>query len=377
MAAARHAQVADELANKRIHRKIHLRRRACAPALQTQRTRQQQRTEQVVVRGRERNLRGLTLGDLRHQSVREEQVLAGVHRAVLHNNVRLGDTAGNSVTGHCHALGHLFIRTLTARHNQLRAGVLTVDFNTAIDTRRQQRSHLIPYETRTENHHIVSLLAEINQVQCSRHGKAHRVNREIGQHQRKIEINSAPHAAQRNILRRTRNKERAHNQCHTGRQRQRISKRKTLTNNEANTAIEKKTGQTQRRKNRKNRRNNNNEEREHQQNLVLRHNSRHTQAHTQQPHGSNQQPAHEHATAFPQVEANKAEKAQRRQGIQHHQRIKERRVGRRKKRHIRVQKISVCPLKIGRIENSSHNSIPLYPASIPTTLNMLWVEAQV
>ena len=128
------------------------------------------------------NFRGFTLGNLRHQGVREEQVLAGVHRAVLHNNVHLGNTAGYSVASHRNTLGDLFIRTLTARHNQLRAGVLTVNFDAAVDTTRKQRSHLITNETRTKHHHIVSFLTEIYQVQRSRHGKAHRVDGEIGQH---------------------------------------------------------------------------------------------------------------------------------------------------------------------------------------------------
>ena len=162
------------------------------------------------------NFRGFALGNLRHQGVREEQILAGVHRAVLHNNVRLGNTTGYSVASHRHTLRNLFIRALTARHNQLRAGVLTVNFNASIDTTRQQRSHLVTNETRTEHHHIVSLLTEIHQVQHCRHSKAHRVDGEIGQHQRKIEINSAPHAAQRSVLRRTGNKERTHNKGNTG-----------------------------------------------------------------------------------------------------------------------------------------------------------------
>jgi len=274
----------------------------------------------VVVRSCERHLRGFALGIPRHQSVREEQILAGIHRTVLHNNVRLGNTTGYSVASHRHTLGYILIRALTARHNQLRAGVLTVNFNAAIDTTRQQRSHLIPHETRTEHHHIVSLLTEIHQVQHCRHSKAHRVDGEIGQHQRKIEINCSPHAAQRSVLRRTGSKERAHNKGNTGSQCQRISERKTLTNNKTHTAIKEKTGQTQRRKNRKDRRNDNNEERQHQQNLVLCHNRRYAQARTQQPHGRNQQPADKHATAFPQVEADKEHQRKHRQRIQHHQR---------------------------------------------------------
>ena len=269
MATASNTQIPNKLTDKSIHRKIQLRTSPRTPAFQTQRTCQQQRTEQVVAGCYHSNFRGFTLGNLRHQGVREEQVLAGVHRAVLHNNVRLGNAAGYSVASHRHALGHLLIRALTARHNQLRAGVLTVNFNAAIDTTRQQRSHLVTNKTRTKHHHIVSLLAEIYQVQRCRHSKAHRVDSEIGQHQRKIEINSAPHAAKRNILHRTGNKERPHNKSDTGSQCQRISERKTLTSNKAHTAIKEQTGQTQRRKKRKNHRNDNNEERQHQQNLVL------------------------------------------------------------------------------------------------------------